>query len=350
MDTPKSSEVKSGVTMYPPTPSMCPCPEKYKSAASLSPVNKSSIKRLSSDFVRTSKTNLVSKFGEPSPFVSIIFANSVASLVQPYNGEEGYLFIPTTSAFLNYYTLLTVYRELIQLEMLSHVQLTIRIPFNSEGSRRGLSSCLPQIALRGISSSRAQFISHSCPSAFMVSRVTITRTPAHPLILVRHLLFHAESHGRLTDKSTNLKGDWTFLAWPTNKSLKFLSSIAKLTKIRRLANPYSPFPVRHISTINPVITYAFIILGSFKAIHRAPDMRSFRLSHFHLYSLSLSSAPLGFLQVRSARPFNKKYGFPSSRAIRSSMLTPIALSVCSPQITIICLARLIRLRAFSCQS
>src|SRR5690606_10909991 len=112
--------------------------------------------------------------------------------------------------------------------ILSQVQFTTLTPSNSFGRLVGRSSLYPQTPLRGISSSLAHFISHNCPSAFLVFFVTITKTPSHPFILFLQFVFQAESHGFLTDISTNSNGEFSFLACPTKKSLKLLSSMAKL--------------------------------------------------------------------------------------------------------------------------
>jgi len=52
----------------------------------------------------------------------------------------------------------------------------------------------------------------------------------------------------------------------------------------------------------------------------------------------------------SAYPASRKYGVPTSRASLISALTPLAVSVCFPQMTMTWSALLIRVRALSSQS
>jgi hypothetical protein len=70
----------------------------------------------------------------------------------------------------------------------------------------------------------------------------------------------------------------------------------------------------------------------------------------HLYILSVSSAAVGFLFPPSEYPASRKYGVVSSRAMLISALTPVAVSVFLPQMTMTWSARLILVRALSFQS
>ncbi len=78
-----------------------------------------------------------------------------------------------------------------------------------------------------------------------------------------------------------------------------------------------------------------------------PPISFLRLSHVHLYILSVDKAAVGFTQSLSERPYKRKYGTFSSWAIFSSAETPVAEFVFSPQITITTSQPLILVRAFS---
>ena len=56
-----------------------------------------------------------------------------------------------------------------------------------------------------------------------------------------------------------------------------------------------------------------------------PSINFLRFSHVHSCISSLSSAVRGFVQMPSLRPFRRKYGLPSSRAILNSSATPVAV-------------------------
>src|SRR2546425_2013059 len=93
------------------------------------------------------------------------------------------------------------------------------------------SVCTPII---GIPSSTAHCISHLAPSALAVCVLSNAITPSHPLMTVRHRVFHFSSNGSFIDMSVKEKGVFSFLAWPTRYSLAHLSSMAKLIKTRFL--------------------------------------------------------------------------------------------------------------------
>src|SRR3990167_6955204 len=64
-----------------------------------------------------------------------------------------------------------------------------------------------------------------------------------------------------------------------------------------------------------------------------PPIKLFKLSHVHLYILSLELAEVGLTQVLSEYAASKKYSLFFSFAIVSSAATPAALSVFVPHRT-----------------
>ena len=169
--------------------------------------------------------------------------------------------------------------------MLFHVQDTTLTPSSSFGSVAGRLSALPYIPLRGMDSFFAQFISHNCPSAYLVFLVTILIIPSHPFIFVRQFVFHAESQGFFTDISVKTKGEFLFFACPTRKSRSVTSSMAKLMNIRLfdmgflsleslyLYNAKGRGTVRrfhHLACLlfpsNSYVTYPAVILGEHRIV------------------------------------------------------------------------------------
>ena len=73
-------------------------------------------------------------------------------------------------------------------------------------------------------------------------------------------------------------------------------------------------------------------------------MSSFRVGHVQGWIFFFFGADFGRVQVFSLRPFSKKYGFLSCCTIVTSASTPFAWCVCSPQITIVRSALLMRSR------
>src|SRR5690606_2686379 len=131
-----------------------------------------------------------------------------------------------------YYYISPYYIFLIMFAKLSHDHVIIFRPFNS-GGIEPWSFFLMCIPITGIPSSLAHFISHLAPLECHVFLLKSTIMPSQDLILVRHFCFHiCSSQGCLTDISTKVKGERSFFACATKKSLYCSSSIAKLIKIR----------------------------------------------------------------------------------------------------------------------
>jgi integrase len=84
--------------------------------------------------------------------------------------------------------------------------------------------------MMGTPSSRAHCISHLAPSALAVFLLSRAITPSHPLITLRHRVFHFSSKGSFIDTSVKEKGVLSFFPWPN-----FLGPAVEKVRVSELA-------------------------------------------------------------------------------------------------------------------